>query len=356
MRAPPSGESPMCQRPPVERTIESPMARPRPAPAPSARWNRSNSRGRSASGMPGPLSSTVRLTRLPWARTWIRTWPSGPACRQALSIRTPASRSIHSGGALISAVLVTGLITALITGPSGISALTAGPTARNRSAQAWARVARSTGSLPGGGGRESNLASHSMSSTSWRSRWLSPRIRPRASRYSVADRGADRATSASALITLSGVRSSCEASAVNSSWRRRDCSTGACARRPTSSAPRNIASSTTGPVMSSALSSTRWVRATPARLWPAISQPPACLIFCCRNWGGGRAGAPGLCPVTVPAAFVVHRNTGTPSESVSVSPARPDVRASARRLSRCPSTWPVRCWPASTLRTITATT
>src|SRR5580704_12810387 len=32
MRAPPRGESPMCQRPPVERTIESPMARPRPAP------------------------------------------------------------------------------------------------------------------------------------------------------------------------------------------------------------------------------------------------------------------------------------------------------------------------------------
>ena len=32
MRAPPSGESAMCQRPPVERTIESPMASPRPAP------------------------------------------------------------------------------------------------------------------------------------------------------------------------------------------------------------------------------------------------------------------------------------------------------------------------------------
>ena len=33
IRAPPRGESPTCQRPPVERTIESPMARPRPAPA-----------------------------------------------------------------------------------------------------------------------------------------------------------------------------------------------------------------------------------------------------------------------------------------------------------------------------------
>src|ERR1035441_6482351 len=29
IRAPPSGESPTFQRPPVERTIESPMARPR---------------------------------------------------------------------------------------------------------------------------------------------------------------------------------------------------------------------------------------------------------------------------------------------------------------------------------------
>ena len=81
MSAPPSGESPMCQRPPVERTIESPMASPRPAPEPGSvlRWNRSNRRGRSASWMPGPLSSTVRLARLPWAWTWIRTCPSGPA-------------------------------------------------------------------------------------------------------------------------------------------------------------------------------------------------------------------------------------------------------------------------------------
>jgi hypothetical protein len=52
----------MCQWPPAERTIESPMASPRPAPEPCsvARRNLSNSRGRSASAMPGPLSSTVR--------------------------------------------------------------------------------------------------------------------------------------------------------------------------------------------------------------------------------------------------------------------------------------------------------
>ena len=45
------------QRPPVARTMASPIARPRPAPpcSPSvARWKRSKMRSRSASGMPGP--------------------------------------------------------------------------------------------------------------------------------------------------------------------------------------------------------------------------------------------------------------------------------------------------------------
>ena len=89
--------------------------------------------------------------------------------RQALSISTPARWSIHSGGALISA------------GPAAVSAVIAGPTARNRSAQACARIARSTGSSRGGG-RDSNRASHSMSSTRCRSRTLSPWIRTGASR------------------------------------------------------------------------------------------------------------------------------------------------------------------------------
>src|ERR1700722_2523690 len=130
MRAPPRGESPTCQRPPVERTIESPMARPRPALGPASgaapgaglglrlggggvgggggggggvglapgpgpgrcsvtRWKRSNRRERSASGMPGPLSSTVRLTRLPWVRTPIRTCPAGAAERHGVATRAP---------------------------------------------------------------------------------------------------------------------------------------------------------------------------------------------------------------------------------------------------------------------------
>ena len=133
-RAPPSGEVPMRQRPPVDRTMESPIARPRPAPLPvcSARWNRSKSCGRCSAGMPGPLSSTASASRPPSALTLILTRPSGPAYRQALSISTPISRSIHSGGAFISA------------GPPA-STVIAGPTARNLSAQLAARVATSTG-------------------------------------------------------------------------------------------------------------------------------------------------------------------------------------------------------------------
>ena len=78
------------------------MASPRPVPEPSsvARWNRSKSQGRSSGGIPGPLSSTAMLVRLPWADTTMRTVPPSPAYRQALSTSTPASRSIQSGGAV----------------------------------------------------------------------------------------------------------------------------------------------------------------------------------------------------------------------------------------------------------------
>ena len=98
--------------------------------------------------------------------------------------------------------------------------------ARNRSAPAAAIVARSSGSWPGSGGVESNLASHSRSSTMRLSLPLSPSMRVSTARYSAGLRGALRATLVSALMTLSGVRSSWEASAENSSCRRRDCSTG----------------------------------------------------------------------------------------------------------------------------------
>ena len=63
-RAPPASDVPTAHRPPVARTIASPIARPRPAPlasedVESARWNRSKMRSRSCAGMPGPESSTT---------------------------------------------------------------------------------------------------------------------------------------------------------------------------------------------------------------------------------------------------------------------------------------------------------
>ncbi len=128
--------------------------------------------------------------------------------------------------------------------------------------------------MPGCGGAESNRASQSMSWRIFCSRSLSLSIRLSTARYSAAFLGALSAMLVSALITLSGVRSSCEASAVNSSWRRRDCSTGASACTPTASAPANIASSSTGATRASPSRSTavRW--STLARLWPATSVSP----------------------------------------------------------------------------------
>src|ERR1700735_5284786 len=78
----------------------------------------------------------------------------------------------------------------------------------------------------------------------------------------------------SALMTLSGVRSSCDAYAVNSSWRRRDCSTGDSALSPMIRDPANMAASSTGAASASPSSSTfsRWTCS--ARFWPATTIAP----------------------------------------------------------------------------------
>ena len=272
----------------------------------------------------------------------------------------------------------------------GTSTVSAGPTDRNRSAPAAASVPRSTGSFPGGGGRESNRASHSMSSTSRRIRPVSPWIRDSESRYPAASRGTDSATSVSAWITASGVRNSCEASAVNSSWRRRACSTGASARRPTTSEPRNMAATTNGPAMISASRSRFLVCASPAMLCPATSQPvPSRVIFILncvfrgpspavttspsraapsRISDAGRDGAPGVRAVTVPSAFASHRYTGAESASrSSASRAAPgplagrvikdgSLRTAASWLVSRASLFSLRCALISRLRTITAIT
>ena len=177
MHRPPAA-LPTRQRPPVERTTASAMARPRPAPTPSsvARWNLSKSRGCSAGGIPGPLSRTDRLTLLAMPTTWMRTVPPGPAYRQALSTRTPVRRSIHSGGALIQACSSSPPLT-----ESAMPLERAMP--ENLSAQPSAIVVTSTGSSPGGGGSESKRASHRRSSTMRRRRALSRPTRSRVSRY-----------------------------------------------------------------------------------------------------------------------------------------------------------------------------
>ncbi len=64
MRAPPSPERPIDHDPPVLRTTASAIASPSPVPPgrSSARWNRSRTSSRSASGIPGPESSTASVT------------------------------------------------------------------------------------------------------------------------------------------------------------------------------------------------------------------------------------------------------------------------------------------------------
>ena len=81
MRAPPPGPSPTRHFPPVERTTASAIASPSPAPSPPLlpRWNLSNRKGRCSAGIPGPLSSTARLTNFSLALTVTRTDPPSPA-------------------------------------------------------------------------------------------------------------------------------------------------------------------------------------------------------------------------------------------------------------------------------------
>ena len=81
MRAPPSAAAPMCHSPSVARTTESAMASPSPVPEAEseARWNRSKTASRWSGGMPGPESSTRRLTRPPAKRVETSTRPPSPA-------------------------------------------------------------------------------------------------------------------------------------------------------------------------------------------------------------------------------------------------------------------------------------
>ncbi len=83
-------------------------------------------------------------------------------------------------------------------------------------------------------------------------RWLSACTRSKAARYQVPSRSLARARVVVASITESGVRSSWEASAVNSICRWRKRSIGAATRRPMLSEPENTTASRIGPTIASA--------------------------------------------------------------------------------------------------------
>jgi hypothetical protein len=254
IRAPLVGDRPTCHRPPVARTIASAIARPRPAPpGPSiARWKRSKIRSRWSSAMPGPLSSTVSRTLPPSVPTPTRTVPPSGEYLQALSRRTPSSRSSHSGGAAITAPSSWPL--------TSRARLRASATTPNRSAAWAARIPRSTGSAFGGAWVASNRANQSRSSSRRRIRFDSWSTRSKAVRYQATSRAWVMARLVWASMTESGVRSSCEASAVKSSWRWRASSIGVATRRPIRTAPKKTNARSAGAISTSA-------RTTVPRAW-----------------------------------------------------------------------------------------
>ena len=144
--------------------------------------------------------------------------------------------------------------------------------ALKRSTHASAIVAMSTASEPGGGGAASKRASQSRSSTMRLRRPLSRPIRSSTPGSELAS--APRANESSASITLSGVRSSWDASAVNSSCRRRASSIGLAARSPMKSDARKMATRSTGAATSSEVTSTPSTWDSSVRLSPATRRPP----------------------------------------------------------------------------------
>ena len=281
--------------------------------------------------------------------------PSG-AYLQALSTRTPMSRSTSSA----EAVIETG--SGATRTPSARCRVSA--TAANRSAACRASVPRSTGSRAGGAAEASKRASQSMSSRRRRIRLDSRSILPNALRYQAASRSWARASEVWASMTESGVRSSWLASAVNSSWRRRAASMGAATRRPTTTAPRKTKPSRNGAMMSvptmmvccaSPTSSADWAMTR----WPPTESAPATRIVvpsmvavrgavtACRS--AGRSGVVESTVVMVPSGATSHARNGRPCGRPGSRPpaggppfGEPDggppcgrTRASVRRWSTC---------------------
>ena len=83
--------------PPIASTNPRATARPRPTPSPDGRspnrWNGSNTRWRSSSGMPGPRSTIRSSTRPPASDPRMRTGPSEPPYDRALDAMFAIARS-----------------------------------------------------------------------------------------------------------------------------------------------------------------------------------------------------------------------------------------------------------------------
>ncbi len=163
------------------------------------------------------------------------------------------------------------------------AAVTAGPTDRNRSAQAWATVARSTGPSSSRGGWESNRASQSMSSTSRRSRSLSA-LDPD-QRVTVIGRltragqgqvglGPDHAQRGAQLVR--GIRGELQLAAPGLLHR-------GLGSQPDQQRAGEHGQQQTGPAVTSPISSKRSVRWSPARLRPTTSQSAPFLASFRRN-------------------------------------------------------------------------
>ena len=167
----------------------------------------------------------------------------------------------------------------------------------------------------------------------FRRRWPSPPIRSRTSRYSSADRVRLSASSTSASMTLIGVRSSWEASAVNSTWRRWISSSGAEARSPMIRDPMKVATSRRIPKRSSGAMRALCTRSSWARLSPATSHPSpertawkrksvplmATVVAPALQVRSGSFGAPEVRAVGRPVALTIQTNRGASSMSWSVS-------------------------------------
>src|SRR5262245_59775444 len=204
-RAPPSGEASTPRRPPSRRATVRATGRPSPPEPPrslrSRRTKRSKTRSRSASGMPGPASSSVIRTPSPTPSASSATRAPWLACRAALSSRFESTRSRSARSA------------------STVPAFACNENRTPRSSKAGAQVSaacrsqasRSIGPSASGARPSSTSAIRSSASTMRPSSSMLAWTRSSAEASSFSPPSAS-ATSATFRMRFKGVRSSCATS------------------------------------------------------------------------------------------------------------------------------------------------